>query len=66
MWFSFISVGGVVTLIIIFSLWEKFQIHPTITGLDTNYHNWDWPVPTVSLCPTDPVNLSAVREYIEQ
>jgi Amiloride-sensitive sodium channel. len=66
MWFTFISVGGVATLIIIVSLWEKFQIHPTITGLDTDYHNWDVPFPTVSLCPTDPVNNTAVREYVEQ
>jgi amiloride-sensitive sodium channel len=66
MWFCFISVGGVVTLIIIVSLWEKFQTNPTITGLDTDFHNWDVPFPTVSLCPIDPVNNTAVTEYIEQ
>ncbi|KAJ9595335.1 hypothetical protein L9F63_027281, partial [Diploptera punctata] len=45
MWFCFTSIGGVVTLIIIVSLWEKFQTNPTITGLDTDFHNWDVPFP---------------------
>jgi amiloride-sensitive sodium channel len=53
-------------MIIIVSLWEKFQTNPTITGLDTDFHNWDVPFPTVSLCPTDPVNNTAITEYIEQ
>ncbi|PNF31312.1 hypothetical protein B7P43_G11545 [Cryptotermes secundus] len=66
MWFCFTSVGGVVSLIIIASLWEKFQTNPTITGLDTDFHNWDVPFPTVSLCPNDPVNNTAITEYIEQ
>lgn len=66
MWFCFTSIGGVVTLIIIVSLWEKFQTNPTITGLDTDFHNWDVPFPTVSLCANDPVNNTAITEYIDQ
>jgi amiloride-sensitive sodium channel len=66
MWFCFTSVGGVMTLIIIVSLWEKFQTNPTITGLDTDFHNWDVPFPAVSLCPIDPVNSTAITDYIEQ
>ncbi|PSN38910.1 hypothetical protein C0J52_16366, partial [Blattella germanica] len=66
MWFCFTSVGGVVTLIIIVSLWEKFQTNPTITGLDTDFHNWDVPFPTVSLCPVQPVDPKAVDAYIEK
>ncbi|XP_069675742.1 pickpocket protein 19-like [Periplaneta americana] len=65
-WFCFTSVGGLVTLIIIVSLWEKFQTNPTITGLDTDFHNWDVPFPAVSFCPLNPINASAVEEYIEE
>lgn len=32
MWFSFTSIGAVAALVIIMSLWEKFQTNPTITG----------------------------------
>lgn len=32
MWFCLTSIGLIVTLIIIVSLWEKFQTNPTITG----------------------------------
>lgn len=32
MWFCFTVTGGVSALIIIVSLWEKFQTNPTITG----------------------------------
>ncbi|XP_046673202.1 sodium channel protein Nach-like [Homalodisca vitripennis] len=64
-WFCLTSVGTMVTLIIIVSLWEKFQTNPTITGLDTDFHNWEVPFPTVTLCPQDPTNESLIIEYIE-
>lgn len=32
MWFCFTTIGLISALIIIFSLWEKFQTNPTITG----------------------------------
>lgn len=32
MWFCFTSIGAVTALVIIMSLWEKFQTNPTITG----------------------------------
>lgn len=38
MWFCFTATGGVSALIIIVSLWEKFQTNPTITG---NYWEFD-------------------------
>lgn len=52
MWFCFTSVGAVSALIIIFSLWEKFQTNPTITGLDTDFHNSKIIFPVITVCPT--------------
>ncbi|XP_052753537.1 sodium channel protein Nach-like [Galleria mellonella] len=64
MWFSFTAVGAVTTCIIIVSLWEKFQTNPTITGLDTDFHNWDVPFPAVTLCDLNPVDDELLQEYI--
>ncbi|XP_065206845.1 pickpocket protein 28-like [Planococcus citri] len=63
-WFSFIVIGLLVTLVIISSLWEKFQTSPTITGLDTDFHKWDMPFPAVTLCPQNPADPQLVRDYI--
>ncbi|XP_030023452.2 sodium channel protein Nach-like [Manduca sexta] len=65
MWFSFTAVGAVTTCIIIVSLWEKFQTNPTITGLDTDFHNWDVPFPAVTVCDINPVDEELLEEYIE-
>lgn len=46
MWFCFTVTGGVSALIIIVSLWEKFQTNPTITG--NIYENLTYP-PVVSV-----------------
>lgn len=32
MWFCFTMIGFISALVIIFSLWEKYQTNPTITG----------------------------------
>ncbi|XP_045764971.1 sodium channel protein Nach-like isoform X1 [Maniola jurtina] len=64
MWFSFVAIGAVATCIIIVSLWEKFQTNPTITGLDTDFHNWDVPFPAVTLCDQNPVDEELLQEYI--
>ncbi|XP_041976407.1 sodium channel protein Nach-like isoform X6 [Aricia agestis] len=66
MWFSFTAVGAVATCIIIVSLWEKFQTNPTITGLDTDFHNWDVPFPAVTICDLDPVDPELLQEYISK
>ncbi|XP_037874750.1 sodium channel protein Nach [Bombyx mori] len=65
MWFSFTAIGAVTTCIIIVSLWEKFQTNPTITGLDTDFHNWDVPFPAVTICDASPVDDELLQEYIE-
>ncbi|KAL4703487.1 hypothetical protein ACJJTC_014357 [Scirpophaga incertulas] len=65
MWFSFTAVGAVTTCIIIVSLWEKFQTNPTITGLDTDFHNWDVPFPAVTMCDLNPVDEELLESYIE-
>ncbi|KAL0892231.1 hypothetical protein ABMA27_015417 [Loxostege sticticalis] len=65
MWFSFTAVGAVTTCIIIISLWEKFQTNPTITGLDTDFHNWDVPFPAVTLCDASPVDDELLQQYME-
>ncbi|XP_055838345.1 sodium channel protein Nach [Episyrphus balteatus] len=51
MWFCFTAVGAVTALIIIMSLWEKFQTNPTITGLDTDYQNQKVIFPSTVVCP---------------
>ncbi|CAH2075249.1 unnamed protein product, partial [Iphiclides podalirius] len=66
MWFSFTAIGAVATCIIIVSLWEKFQTNPTITGLDTDFHNWDVPFPAVTICDMNPVDDDLLREYMNK
>lgn len=36
MWFCFTMIGFISALVIIFSLWEKYQTNPTITGMWKN------------------------------
>ncbi|XP_055522415.1 sodium channel protein Nach-like [Wyeomyia smithii] len=62
MWFCFVVTGAVAAIIIIFSLWEKFQTNPTITGLDTDFHNQEVIFPTVMVCPTEPYDEKSVQE----
>ncbi|XP_066904739.1 sodium channel protein Nach isoform X1 [Halyomorpha halys] len=66
MWFIFVSTSTIVTLIIIVSLWEKFQTNPTITGLDTDFHNWDVPFPGISVCPYSPARREVIEEYVKE
>ena len=66
MWFCTTTVGLVAALVIIVSLWEKFQTNPTITGLDTDFHNWDVPFPALTVCQNDPSNRSLIAAYIER
>lgn len=66
MWFVCVAVGAVATMVIIVSLWEKFQTNPTITGLDTDFHNWDVPFPAITLCLKSPGNESYIEQYIEE
>uniref|UniRef100_A0A182QA18 Uncharacterized protein n=1 Tax=Anopheles farauti TaxID=69004 RepID=A0A182QA18_9DIPT len=61
MWFCFVAFGFIAAVVIIFSLWEKFQTNPTITGLDTDFHNQQVIFPTVLVCPTAPYDEDAVR-----
>ncbi|XP_063230876.1 sodium channel protein Nach-like [Bacillus rossius redtenbacheri] len=64
MWFCFTLTGAISTLIIIASVWNKFQTNPTITGLDTDFHNWDVMFPAVWLCPLDSFNESQADKFI--
>ncbi|KAE8738754.1 hypothetical protein FOCC_FOCC015764 [Frankliniella occidentalis] len=66
MWFCTTVLGLVAALVIIVSLWEKFQTNPTITGLDTDFHNWDVPFPAVTLCQDNPSNESLVDDYVNR
>ncbi|EFA10172.2 sodium channel protein Nach [Tribolium castaneum] len=65
MWFSCVGIGAVATAVIIVSLWDKFQTNPTITGLDTDFHNWKVPFPAITVCQEKPYNLSRIEEYFE-
>ncbi|XP_026475305.1 sodium channel protein Nach [Ctenocephalides felis] len=66
MWFCFTSIGAVATLIIIVSLWEKFQTNPTITGLDTDFHNWDVPFPAITICQENPFDETKLQNMINR
>lgn len=54
------------TSVIIESLWEKFQLSPTITGLDTHFHEWDISFPAITLCPKDPTDPQLVERYVTE
>lgn len=64
MWFACVAAGTIATLTIIVSLWEKFQTYPTITGLDTDFHNWEVPFPAITICESKPGNISNIEEYL--
>ncbi|XP_031341381.1 sodium channel protein Nach-like [Photinus pyralis] len=66
MWFCCVSIGAVTTMVIIVSLWEKFQTNPTITGLDTDFHNWDLAFPAVTLCQSVPSSKENIQNYIKR
>ncbi|XP_037027868.1 sodium channel protein Nach isoform X2 [Bradysia coprophila] len=65
MWFCFTGTGTVAALIIIVSLWEKFQTNPTITGLDTDFHNQQVIFPTINVCPLVPYNASRTSQLAD-
>ncbi|KAG8240381.1 hypothetical protein J437_LFUL002522 [Ladona fulva] len=44
-WLLICCLGVVSTAVTIALLWEKFQTNPTITGLDTDFHDWNVPFP---------------------
>lgn len=62
MWFLFTATGMVSALVIIASLWEKFQTNPTITGLDTNFQTTKMVFPTVLICPLEAFDDQAVTD----
>nr|XP_023024351.1 uncharacterized protein LOC111512461 [Leptinotarsa decemlineata] len=66
MWFACVAVGTIATTVIIFNLWEKFQTNPTITGLDTDFHNWDVSFPGITVCQVIPTSNEKIEEYIQE
>lgn len=62
MWFCFTASGAIAAFIIIANLWEKFQTNPTITGLDTDFHNQQVIFPTVDVCLEVPYDENRTRE----
>lgn len=64
MWFCCITIGAIATMVIIMSLWEKFQTNPTITGLDTDFHNWDVAFPAITVCQSRPSNDTYIDDFI--
>ncbi|XP_075155899.1 sodium channel protein Nach-like [Haematobia irritans] len=71
LWFCLTAIGAVTALVIISSLWEKFQTNPTITGLDTDFHNQNVVFPTTVVCPkiaydgnkTNDITLNKLANY---
>lgn len=66
MWFACVSIGTIATSVIIFNLWEKFQTNPTITGLDTDFHNWEVPFPAITVCQQNPTSEEKLVFYIQE
>ncbi|KAK9732285.1 Amiloride-sensitive sodium channel [Popillia japonica] len=66
MWFICVNVSAVAAMIIIVSLWEKFQTNPTITGLDTDFHNWDVAFPAITVCQRIPASMTEIDNYLEK
>ncbi|KAJ8920125.1 hypothetical protein NQ315_011782 [Exocentrus adspersus] len=64
MWFVCVAISTVATTVIIYNLWEKFQTNPTITGLDTDFHNWDVPFPAITVCMESPTTVEKIHSYI--
>lgn len=64
MWFTCVTMGTVATCVVILSLWDKFQTNPTITGLDTDFHNWLVPFPAITLCPDKPASVQSITTYL--
>ncbi|KRT86695.1 ion channel, partial [Oryctes borbonicus] len=66
MWFACVNISAVAAMVIIVSLWEKFQTNPTITGLDTDFHNWDVAFPAITVCQSIPINMAKIENYLER
>lgn len=66
LWFVFTVGGLMAALVIIDSLWDKFQTSPTITGLDSDYHSWDVPFPALTMCQRNPANETLIAELVDQ
>ncbi|XP_023310115.1 sodium channel protein Nach [Anoplophora glabripennis] len=66
MWSICVVVGTVAAIVVILSLWEKFQTNPTITGLDTDFHNWEVPFPAITVCLQVPTTTEKIENYISQ
>ncbi|XP_071050746.1 sodium channel protein Nach [Onthophagus taurus] len=64
-WFLCVAIAAVTATIIIVSLWEKFQTNPTITGLDTDFHDWEVAFPAITVCPSAPIDIEAITNYIK-
>ncbi|KAG5682787.1 hypothetical protein PVAND_012118 [Polypedilum vanderplanki] len=61
-WFCLVSIGAIAAFVIIGSLWEKFQTNPTLTGLDTDFHNQQVFFPTVTICPIESFSPELLNE----
>lgn len=66
MWLCFIVTGIIAAIWIILDLWEKFQTNPTITGLDTDFHNQLLIFPTVMVCPVKAYDSEVIQEVAEK
>ncbi|XP_044730503.1 sodium channel protein Nach-like [Chrysoperla carnea] len=64
LWFCFVLAGIITTLIIISSLWEKFQTNPTITGLDTDFHSWKIKFPAITICDANSANPALIEALL--
>ncbi|CAG9857482.1 unnamed protein product [Phyllotreta striolata] len=64
MWFVWIAIGLITAIVIILNLWEKFQTNPTITGLDTDFHNWEVAFPAVTVCQRESADDAEIQRRL--
>ncbi|XP_058448056.1 uncharacterized protein LOC131428269 [Malaya genurostris] len=65
-WFGIVATSFVTTLVIILSLWSRFQTNPTITGPDTSGRLKRTVFPTIGICPTVPFERDRILEWVDQ
>lgn len=66
MWFVCVVVAAITLICIILSVWAKFQTSPTITGLDTDFHEIKTTFPSITICQQNPSSPESVYDFLSQ
>ncbi|XP_019871698.2 sodium channel protein Nach [Aethina tumida] len=66
MWFVCVVVAAITLICIILSVWAKFQTNPTITGLDTDFHEIKTTFPSITICQQNPSSPESIYDFLSQ